>query len=41
VVLGGCAMVAQTLLNVGDQEQARLCAIIGACYLNIILVGGQ
>ncbi|MDX1364282.1 SulP family inorganic anion transporter [Arenibacter latericius] len=39
--MGGCAMVAQTLVNVGSGARARLSAIIGAMtILFIILVGG-
>ncbi|RTE54584.1 SulP family inorganic anion transporter [Arenibacter aquaticus] len=39
--MGGCAMVAQTLVNVGSGARARLSAIIGAMtILLIILVGG-
>lgn len=39
--MGGCAMVAQTLVNVGSGARARLSAIIGALtILLIILVGG-
>ncbi|WP_306350146.1 SulP family inorganic anion transporter [Flavobacterium sp. '19STA2R22 D10 B1'] len=39
--MGGCAMVAQTLVNVGAGARARLSAIIGAfTILLIILVGG-
>lgn len=40
--MGGCAMVAQTLVNIGAGARARLSAIIGACtILLIILVGGS
>ena len=39
--MGGCAMVAQTLVNIGAGARARLSAIIGAVtILLIILVGG-
>lgn len=39
--MGGCAMVAQTLVNIGAGARARLSAIIGALtILLIILVGG-
>lgn len=39
--MGGCAMVAQTLVNIGSGARARLSAIIGAMtILAIILVGG-
>src|SRR5699024_3013787 len=39
--MGGCAMVAQTLVNIGAGARARLSAIIGAVtILAIILVGG-
>ncbi|PRD54609.1 SulP family inorganic anion transporter [Sphingobacterium gobiense] len=39
--MGGCAMVAQTLVNIGAGARARLSAIIGAfTILLIILVGG-
>jgi len=39
--MGGCAMVAQTLVNIGAGARARLSAIIGAlAILLIILVGG-
>ena len=39
--MGGCAMVAQTLVNIGAGARARLSAIIGAlCILCIILVAG-
>ncbi|SHI67511.1 sulfate permease, SulP family [Arenibacter nanhaiticus] len=39
--MGGCAMVAQTLVNVGSGARARLSGIIGALtILVIILVGG-
>lgn len=39
--MGGCAMVAQTLVNIGADARARLSAIIGAfTILIVILVGG-
>ncbi|MCH7410265.1 SulP family inorganic anion transporter [Belliella sp. DSM 111904] len=39
--MGGCAMVAQTLVNIGAGARARLSAIIGALtILLIILIGG-
>ena len=39
--MGGCAMVAQTLVNIGAGARARLSAIIGAVtILAIILMGG-
>lgn len=39
--MGGCAMVAQTLVNIGAGARSRLSAIIGAMtILAIILVGG-
>lgn len=39
--MGGCAMVAQTLVNIGAGAKTRLSAIIGAiAILVIILVGG-
>lgn len=39
--MGGCAMVAQTLVNIGSGARSRLSAIIGAVtILLIILVGG-
>lgn len=39
--MGGCAMVAQTLVNIGSGARSRLSAIIGAMtILIIILVGG-
>lgn len=39
--MGGCAMVAQTLVNIGAGARTRISAIIGAlAILTIILVGG-
>ena len=39
--MGGCAMVAQTLVNIGAGARARLSAIVGAVtILIIILIGG-
>jgi len=39
--MGGCAMVAQTLVNIGAGARTRLSAIVGAItILTIILVGG-
>ena len=39
--MGGCAMVAQTMVNIGSGARARLSAVIGAMtILAIILVGG-
>ncbi|WP_144282456.1 SulP family inorganic anion transporter [Chryseobacterium echinoideorum] len=39
--MGGCAMVAQTLVNIGAGARARLSAIIGALtILLVILIGG-
>lgn len=39
--MGGCAMVAQTLVNVGAGARARLSAIVGAlAILFVILAGG-
>lgn len=39
--MGGCAMVAQTLVNIGAGGRARLSAVIGALtILTIILIGG-
>lgn len=40
--MGGCAMVAQTLVNIGAGARARLSAIIGALtILLVILIGGS
>lgn len=39
--MGGCAMVAQTLVNIGAGARARLSAIVGSLtILAIILIGG-
>lgn len=40
--MGGCAMVAQTLVNIGAGARARLSAIVGALtILLVILIGGS
>lgn len=38
--MGGCAMVAQTLVNIGAGARTRISAIIGALTILLIILAG-